>query len=64
MVNKRFIKSEDVVEKIETSIIKEINGCKIQDAWKAEAEERTCEACDFKTFCKGNKNKTKDFKIP
>ncbi|MCR5026026.1 MAG: PD-(D/E)XK nuclease family protein [Methanobrevibacter sp.] len=57
-------KFDNVVEKIETSIIKEINGCKIQDAWKAKAEERTCEACDFKTFCKGNKNKTKDFIIP
>jgi len=41
-----------------------MKGCKIQDAWKAEADERTCTACDFRTFCKNNKNKTKDFKIP
>ena len=57
-------KFDVVVKDIESSLIKEINGCKIQDAWKAEAEERTCEACDFKTFCKSNRNKTKDFKIP
>ena len=63
-INDALEKFDDVVEKIETSIIKEINGCKIQDAWKAEAEERTCSACDFKTFCKNNKNKNKEFKIP
>ena len=57
-------KFDDVVTNIESSIIKEMNGCNIQDAWKAEAEERTCEACDFKTFCKNNKNKEKEFKIP
>ena len=63
-INDALEKFDDVVEKIETSIIKEINGCKIQDAWTAEAEERTCSACDFKTFCKNNKNKNKEFKIP
>ena len=57
-------KFDNVVTNIESSIIKEMNGCNIQDAWKAEAEERTCEACDFKTFCKNNKNKGKEFKIP
>ena len=63
-INSALEKFDKVVEKIETSIIKEINGCKIQDAWTAEAEERTCSACDFKTFCKNNKNKNKEFKIP
>ncbi len=63
-INEALYKFDKVVNNIETSIIKEIKGCKIQDAWKAEAEERTCEACDFKTFCKSNKNKTKEFKIP
>ena len=57
-------KFDSVVKTIETSIIKETNGCKIQEAWKAEAEERTCAACDFKTFCKNNKNKSQNFKIP
>ena len=55
---------DNVVNDIESSLIKEMNGCKIKDAWKAEAEERTCSACDFKTFCKNNKNKNKEFKIP
>lgn len=63
-INEALEKFDNIVEKIETSIIKEINGCKIQDAWTAEGEERTCSACDFKTFCKNNKNKSKEFKIP
>lgn len=53
---------DKVVGDIENSLIKETNGCKIKDAWKAEADERTCSACDFKTFC--NNNKTKEFKVP
>ena len=55
---------DSVVADIEKSLIKEMNGCKIQDAWKAESDERTCSACDFKTFCKNRKNKTEEFKIP
>lgn len=45
---------------IESSLIKEIKGCKIQDAWKAQGDERTCDACDFKTFCKNKKTKPKN----
>ena len=55
---------DKVVNDIENSLIKEMKGCKIQDAWKAEGDERTCNACDFKTFCKNTKNKQKEFKIP
>lgn len=57
-------KFDDVVEDIETSIIKEKEGCNIKKAWKAEAEERTCNACDFRTFCGNKKNKMKNFKVP
>ena len=46
------------------SLIKEMKGCKIQDAWKADSDERTCSACDFRTFCKNNSVNAKDFKIP
>ena len=56
-------KFDRVVEDIENSLIKEMKGCKIQDAWKAEADKRTCSACDFRTFCKNNSDITKDFKI-
>ena len=52
------------VNQIESSLIKEIKGCKIQDAWKAQGDERTCDACDFKTFCKNKKTKPKEFTIP
>ena len=57
-------KFDRVVEDIENSLIKETKGCKIPDAWKAEADKRTCSACDFRTFCKNNSDITKDFKIP
>ena len=55
---------DSVVENIESSLIREMNGCKIQEAWKADSDERTCSACDFRTFCKNNSVKTKDIKIP
>ena len=61
---KALKKFDNVVEDIESSLLKEMKGCKIQDAWKAEADNRTCLACDFKTFCKNNSDITKDFKIP
>ena len=59
-----LLKFDSVVANIEESLIKEMKGCKIQEAWKADSDERTCSACDFKTFCKNNSVKTKDFKIP
>ena len=55
---------DKVVGDIEESLIKEIKGCKIQDAWKADSDERTCSACDFITFCKNNSVKKNNFKIP
>ena len=61
---KALDKFDRVVCDIENSLIKEMKGCKIQDAWKADADERTCLACDFKTFCKNNTDITKDFKVP
>ncbi|MDO5831416.1 MAG: PD-(D/E)XK nuclease family protein [Methanobrevibacter sp.] len=61
---KALLKFDSVVADIEESLIKEIKGCKIQDAWKADSDERTCSACDFKTFCKNNTVNAKDFKIP
>jgi CRISPR/Cas system-associated exonuclease Cas4 (RecB family) len=62
--NTALLKFDSVVANIEDSLIKEMKGCKIQDAWKADSDERTCSACDFRTFCKNNSVKTKDFKIP
>ena len=59
-----LLKFDSVVADIENSLIKEMKGCKIQEAWKADSDERTCSACDFRTFCKNNSVKTKDFKIP
>lgn len=61
---KALKKFDNVVCDIENSLVNEMKGCKIQDAWKAEADKRTCLACDFRTFCKNNSDITKDFKIP
>ena len=63
-IEKALNEFDNVVNNIESSLIKEIKGCKIQDAWKAQGDERTCDACDFKTFCKNKKTKTKEFTIP
>ena len=59
-----LLKFDSVVANIEESLIKEMKGCKIQEAWKADSDERTCSACDFRTFCKNNSVKSKDIKIP
>lgn len=64
LIDESLDKFDKVVFDIESSLIQEIKGCKIQDAWKGESDERTCKACDFKTFCKNNSVKTKDIKIP
>ena len=59
---------DKVVNDIESSLMKEMNGLNIKEAWKADAEERTCTACDFRTFCnkkKGEESKHKQvFTIP
>lgn len=59
---------DKVVNNIETCLNNEINGYKIKEAWKADAEERTCSACDFRTFCnKKNRENTENkqpFTIP
>ena len=49
---------DNVVNSIESSMIKEMNGLSIKEAWKADAEERTCSACDFRTFC--NKKRSEE----
>jgi hypothetical protein len=55
---------DSVVNQIESSLIKEQEGVKIGDAWRAEAEQRTCDACDFKTICAKNKGKIDNFTVP
>ena len=55
---------DSVVNKIEDSLIKEINGCKIKEAWEADGDERTCTACDFKTFCRKKNSNIKEIKVP
>jgi hypothetical protein len=42
---------DDVVAEIEQSVLSEMGGNSIMGCWKTEAVERTCTACDIKTFC-------------
>ena len=51
LMNDSLKEFDKVVRDIESSMIKEINGYSIKEAWKADAEKRTCTACDFRTFC-------------
>ncbi|KZX11907.1 PD-(D/E)XK nuclease family protein [Methanobrevibacter filiformis] len=55
---------DHVVSNIEKSTIAESKGVPIKNAWKADSDnERTCDACDFKSFCKKYKSKT-DITVP
>ncbi len=58
LIEGSLLEFDEVVNQIESSMIKELNGSTIKQAWKAEAEERTCNACDFRTFC--NKRNSKE----
>ena len=42
---------DNVVNNIEKSVVSEIDGNSIINSWCTNPEERTCTACDFKTFC-------------
>lgn len=62
-VKKTLDKFDEIVYNIESSLIKESEGCKIKESWTANGEIRTCNACDFKSFCNKHSN-TKSFNIP
>lgn len=40
-----------MVGEIESSVLREIQSGRIFDCWSAHPEEKTCTACDFKTYC-------------
>ncbi len=42
---------DQVVYDIENCILNEIKGKGIQKSWESRPEPRTCDACDFRTFC-------------
>lgn len=48
---------DNVVTDIEESIIHEVDGQVIQNSWKTNPEKRTCDACDYKTFCQNSGSK-------
>ena len=62
-VNKTLNKFDEIVYDIESSLIKESEGCKIKESWTANGDMRTCNACDFKSFCNKHLNDN-SFNIP
>jgi len=63
-ISNALIEFDNVVSTIENSVIKETNGFSIKKAWKAEANRRTCDACDFKSFCSNGKTSSDNMKVP
>ncbi len=55
---------DDVVDKIETATLKEIDGNPIKQSWKADGDKRTCDACDFRSFCNKNKDMINNISVP
>jgi CRISPR/Cas system-associated exonuclease Cas4 (RecB family) len=62
-LDKSLNEFDSVVAEIEDSIIREVDGQVIQSSWKTNPDKRTCDACDFKTFC-NNSGSNKQFTIP
>jgi hypothetical protein len=72
----RFIMTEDksisnslnefdqVVAEIENSIICEVNGNGIKSSWNPNPEKRTCDACDFRTFCNKSESTKNVLTVP
>ena len=51
-VDNSLVEFDQVVAEIENSIICEVNGKGIKSSWIPNPDKRTCDACDFRTFCK------------
>lgn len=64
-VDKALKEFDNVVNDIEKSTVNESKGASIKNSWKADGDNRTCDACDFKNFCnKRNNEHPKFLKIP
>ncbi|MDR2873782.1 MAG: PD-(D/E)XK nuclease family protein [Methanobrevibacter sp.] len=50
-IKKALTEFDIVVNKIEKSTLKENKSNSIKNSWKADGDKRTCDACDFKSFC-------------
>jgi hypothetical protein len=64
LIMKALKEFDEVVGTIENSTIKESEGTPIKQAWKADGDERTCDACDFKNICSNYRSQNKDITIP
>ena len=50
-INDSLRSFDKVVSDIEDSVANEMRGSEILNCWQVNPEERTCTACDFKTYC-------------
>ena len=55
---------DQVVAEIENSVICEVNGRGIKSSWNPNPDRRTCDACDFKTFCKRSETNARFPTVP
>lgn len=63
-VNNSLTEFDQVVAEIENSIICEVNGRGIKSSWIPNPDKRTCDACDFKTFCNKSETTKKLITVP
>ncbi|MDR2623863.1 MAG: PD-(D/E)XK nuclease family protein [Methanobrevibacter sp.] len=60
-VKKALREFDNVVNDIEKSTLNEGIGTSIKNSWKADGDNRTCDACDFKNFCNKYRNEHSQF---
>lgn len=64
LINNSLNQFDQVVAEIENSIIWEVHGKGIKSSWNPNPEKRTCDACDFRTFCKKSESTKNVLTVP
>lgn len=64
IVNNSLDEFDKVVAEIENSIICEVNGNGIKSSWIPNPDKRTCDACDFRTFCRKSESTKNVLTVP
>jgi hypothetical protein len=63
-IQESFSHFDEVVKKIENSVQLEIRGNNIPSCWSTRFVEKTCTACDAKTFCSNTECKRYSPQVP
>jgi len=64
IVNNSLNEFDKVVAEIENSIICEVHGRGIKSSWIPNPDKRTCDACDFRTFCGKSESRKNVLTVP